>query len=52
MILGAHVSTAGGVHFAPRRGKHIGATAIQIFTKTPSQWREPTITPLCLTIRT
>ncbi len=43
-LLGAHVSTAGGVHQAPGRGAAIGATAIQIFTKTPSQWREPIIT--------
>jgi deoxyribonuclease-4 len=42
-VLGAHVSTAGGVHLAPGRGRQIGATAIQIFTKTPSQWREPKI---------
>jgi deoxyribonuclease IV len=28
---------------APARGKVIGATAIQVFTKTPSQWREPGI---------
>ena len=41
--LGAHVSTAGGVHRAPARGSKIGATAIQIFTKTPGQWREPEI---------
>lgn len=41
--LGAHVSSAGGVDRAPARGRAIGATAIQIFTKTPSQWREPTI---------
>jgi len=44
-LLGAHVSTAGGVHRAPDRGKAIGAKAIQIFTKTPNQWREPDITP-------
>jgi deoxyribonuclease-4 len=42
--LGAHVSVQGGVEKAPVRGKAIGATAIQVFTKTPSQWREPTIT--------
>ena len=40
-LLGAHVSTAGGVARAPARGKEIGATAIQVFTKTPNQWREP-----------
>ena len=43
-LLGAHVSAAGGVHRTPERGAAIGATAIQIFTKTPSQWREPIIT--------
>ena len=41
--LGAHVSTQGGVHTAPARGGAIGANAIQIFTKTPNQWREPEI---------
>jgi deoxyribonuclease IV len=43
--LGAHVSVRGGVENAPVRGKAIGATAIQVFTKTPSQWREPNILP-------
>ncbi len=42
--LGAHVSTQGGVDRAPARGAAIGATAIQLFTKTPSQWREPVLT--------
>ncbi|HEU5218221.1 MAG TPA: deoxyribonuclease IV [Gemmatimonadales bacterium] len=42
-LLGAHVSTQGGVHTAPERGLLIGATAIQLFTKTPNQWREPDI---------
>ncbi len=42
--LGAHVSTQGGVQTAPARGREIGATAIQIFTKTPNQWREPVLT--------
>jgi deoxyribonuclease-4 len=43
--LGAHVSVRGGAENAPLRGKAIGATAIQVFTKTPSQWREPNISP-------
>ena len=43
--LGAHVSAQGGVHTTPARGKAIGATAIQIFTKTPNQWREPVLGP-------
>ncbi len=42
-LLGAHVSTQGGVHTAPARAEAIGATALQLFTKTPNQWREPSI---------
>jgi deoxyribonuclease-4 len=42
-LLGAHVSTTGGVEEAPARGAQIGATAIQVFTKTPNQWREPAL---------
>lgn len=44
-LLGAHVSTQGGVQAAPARGLEIGASAIQVFTKTPNQWRDPVITP-------
>lgn len=44
-LLGAHVSVQGGMHTALARAEAIGATAIQVFTKTPNQWREPTITP-------
>ena len=43
LLLGAHVSTQGGVAEAPARGRAIGASAIQIFTKTPNQWREPVL---------
>jgi len=42
-LLGAHVSTQGGVPEAPARGAAIGATAMQVFTKTPNQWREPVL---------
>ena len=41
-LLGAHVSTAGGISNALTRGAEIGATAIQVFTKSPNQWRERT----------
>src|SRR5438309_10115501 len=41
-LLGAHVSTQGGVAEAPARGTVIGATVIQVFTRTPIQWREST----------
>ena len=40
-LVGAHVSSQGGVAQAPARGVQVGASAIQLFTKTPSQWREP-----------
>ena len=43
MILGAHVSSKGGVAAAPERGRALRATAIQLFTKTPNQWREPAL---------
>jgi deoxyribonuclease-4 len=43
--LGAHVSTAGGPATAFDRAAAIGASAIQIFTKTPNMWREPEVTP-------
>ncbi len=43
LLLGAHVSTSGGVTSALPRAAAIGATAIQIFTKVASQWREPAI---------
>jgi len=39
-MLGAHVSSQGGVAMAPGRGGSLRATAIQLFTKTPNQWRE------------
>ena len=40
LLLGAHVSTAGGTHAAPPRGRAIGASAIQIFTKMANRWAE------------
>jgi deoxyribonuclease-4 len=43
--LGAHISTAGGVAKAPARATEIGATAMQIFTKTANQWKEKEILP-------
>jgi deoxyribonuclease-4 len=43
--LGAHVSSAGGVDKGPARADDIGASAMQLFTKTPNQWKEPTIEP-------
>jgi deoxyribonuclease IV len=39
-LLGAHVSTAGGIPTAPGRAKAIGATALQLFTKQANRWAE------------
>jgi deoxyribonuclease-4 len=41
--LGAHVSASGGVHLAPARARAIDAGVLQLFTKQPSRWAEPTI---------
>ncbi|HTJ23712.1 MAG TPA: deoxyribonuclease IV [Gemmatimonadaceae bacterium] len=40
VLLGAHVSIAGGTHEAPPRARAIGATAMQIFTKMANRWAE------------
>jgi deoxyribonuclease-4 len=40
LLLGAHVSIAGGTPHAPRRARAIGATAMQLFTKMASRWAE------------
>lgn len=37
--LGAHTSAAGGLARALERSAELGATALQIFVKSPSQWR-------------
>lgn len=43
--LGAHVSAAGGVQNAPERARAIGSLNLQLFTKQPSRWHEPTLAP-------
>jgi len=43
-LIGSHISSAGGHHKAIERGTSIGATAIQIFTKSNRQWFEKKIT--------
>lgn len=40
MRIGAHVSTAGGVHLAIGRAVEIGANCIQIFAGAPQRWAE------------
>ena len=40
LLLGAHVSTAGGVPNAPVRAGALGATAMQMFSKMANRWAE------------
>ncbi|BCR03505.1 putative endonuclease 4 [Desulfuromonas versatilis] len=44
LLLGAHMSIAGGVETAFARGEKVGCTAMQIFTKNANQWRGK---PIC-----
>ncbi|HWD85118.1 MAG TPA: deoxyribonuclease IV [Solirubrobacteraceae bacterium] len=39
MLIGAHVSPAGGLPKAVQRGAEIGADCIQIFNQSPRMWR-------------
>jgi deoxyribonuclease IV len=39
LLLGAHMSIAGGLDKAVGRGVGVGCTALQIFTKNASQWK-------------
>lgn len=39
MLLGAHMSTAGGLATAFERADALGCNAIQIFTSSPRQWK-------------
>jgi deoxyribonuclease-4 len=38
LLLGAHMSIAGGVHTAFERGASIGCTTMQVFVKNNNQW--------------
>lgn len=44
LLLGAHMSIAGGFETAIKQGESIGCTAIQIFTKSNRQWYAKGIT--------
>jgi len=39
MLIGAHVSSGGGLDRAVERGEAIGAESIQIFNQSPRMWR-------------
>ena len=44
ILLGAHMSTSGGVHTAVDRATSIGCTALQVFTKNNNQWNAKPLT--------
>jgi deoxyribonuclease-4 len=44
MLLGAHMSIAGGIHKALERGKSVGCDIVQIFTKSSNQWKAKPLT--------
>jgi deoxyribonuclease-4 len=44
LLIGAHTSTAGGVHLALLEGKEIGATTVQLFTSNQKQWKGRVLT--------
>jgi deoxyribonuclease-4 len=39
LLLGAHMSIAGGIHTAVERALSIGCTTMQIFVKNNNQWQ-------------
>lgn len=45
LLLGAHMSIAGGIEKSIERGQLIGCTTIQIFTKSNRQWHAKKLTP-------
>ncbi len=44
ILLGAHMSIAGGIHTAVERGASIGCTTMQMFVKNNNQWRGKKLT--------
>jgi len=45
ILLGSHMSVAGGLHTAFERGMRIGCTTMQIFVKNASTWTGKPLTP-------
>ena len=43
VLLGAHLSIAGGLHHALYEASKLNTTAIQIFTKNAMTWKEKTL---------
>jgi deoxyribonuclease-4 len=45
MLLGAHMSIAGGIHRALERGEAAGCQAVQVFTRNQLRWRSRPLDP-------
>ncbi|TKJ33154.1 deoxyribonuclease IV [bacterium (candidate division B38) B3_B38] len=45
LLIGAHMSIAGGIPLSLGRGQELGCRTIQIFTKNANQWRARDLTP-------
>lgn len=45
LMVGSHMSIAGGVDKAPARAASVGCTAVQIFVKNNNRWEGPPIAP-------
>ncbi len=45
LLIGAHMSIAGGFFNSLHSGKELGCTTIQIFTKSANQWKAKELTP-------
>src|SRR3954453_5763318 len=39
LLIGAHVSSSGGIHTAIDRAEAMGADSVQVFTQSPRTWR-------------
>jgi deoxyribonuclease-4 len=39
VLIGAHVSSSGGIHTAIDRAEEMGADSVQVFTQSPRTWR-------------
>lgn len=45
LLLGAHMSTSGGVHTAFARGTSVGCSTMQVFVKNNNRWNAGPLTP-------
>jgi deoxyribonuclease IV len=45
MIIGGHISIAGGIAEAPGRARELGLDALQVFSKNQKRWTAPPVDP-------